>query len=223
MEIERNFIDAGDCRIPAILIRPDRPRGAAVVLHGYGGNKEEQLGLAFVAAGSGLATYAIDLRGHGEHPLPLDAGIADDVATVIRSCRNFGKVTTIGHSLGGRLALISDADYRIGISPSLSRTYGERTQEMLRAMRSYRVRPADLATLIDVQAALPVWDPMKAAGTAAILYAERDAPEIVADCRAAAGSGARAECIAGTLHSDIFNHERAFTAIGERIRWWYGE
>ena len=223
MKIERKSIDGGEYRLPAILIRPARPKGAAVIVHGYGGNKEEQLGLAFVAAESGLSACAIDLRGHGEHPLPLDAGIVDDVAAAIAFSRQFGKVTAIGHSLGGRLALQSDADNTIGISPSLAKTYGEQTQEILRAVRTYRVRPQDLSALLAVQAALPVWDPVKAAGTAAILYAERDAPEIVADCKTMAASGAKAECIRGTLHSDIFNHERTFAAVGELVREWYGE
>ena len=90
--------------------------GAAVVVHGYGGCKEEQLGLAFRVAESGLVTYSIDLRGHGQHPLKLDYNVQDDVELAIQHARRYGKVVAIGHSLGGRLSLMSSADFSIQIS-----------------------------------------------------------------------------------------------------------
>jgi dienelactone hydrolase len=46
-----------------VLIQPADPRGAAVIVHGgYGGNKEEQLGLGWRVAEAGLVAYVIDLR-----------------------------------------------------------------------------------------------------------------------------------------------------------------
>ena len=222
MDIERSFIPGDNFRIPAILIRPAHPVGAAVIMHGYGGNKEEQLGLGWRVAEAGLASCVIDLRGHGEHPLPLDPLAGDDTEAAIRFCRGFGKVTAIGHSLGGRLALLSTADHRIAISPSLSRTYGERTQEMLRTLRSYRVRPSDLATLFAVQECLPVWKPGLDTGSTTILYAGRDAPEIVAECTAMKTAGVRTVPVPGALHSDIFTHEQTFSIVQDQIRTWYG-
>lgn len=56
---------------------------------------------------------SIDLRGHGEHPLDLDIDILSDVETAIMHFREMGKVTAVGHSLGGRLSLISSADYSL--------------------------------------------------------------------------------------------------------------
>nr|WP_319376370.1 alpha/beta hydrolase family protein [uncultured Methanoregula sp.] len=221
MDIERSLIPGDSCQIPAILIRPPQPLGAAVIVHGYGGCKEEQLGLGFHVAEAGLETCIIDLRGHGEHPLPLDAKAGDDLAAAIRFCRRSGKVAAIGHSLGGRLALMSNADYRIALSPSLGRTYGERTCEMLKTLRSYRVRPSDLETLLDVQKTLPVFDPASGAG-ARIIYAERDAPEIAAECTALSTAGLPTIRIPGALHGDIFLQEPVFTAIRDQIREWYG-
>lgn len=37
------------------MIEPAAPKGAAVVIHGYGGCKEEQLGMAWRIAEKGLA------------------------------------------------------------------------------------------------------------------------------------------------------------------------
>lgn len=66
MKLERKTIEAVGCGIPAVILTPGAPRGAAVVVHGYGVNKEEILGLASRVAGWGLAVCALDLRGYGE-------------------------------------------------------------------------------------------------------------------------------------------------------------
>jgi dienelactone hydrolase len=222
MDIEHLFIENTGLRIPAILLRPAHPRGGAVILHGYGGNKEEQLGLGWQAAEAGLAACVIDYRGHGEHPLPLDTRACEDLCVAIKFCRKFGDVTAIGHSLGGRLALLSDADCRIAVSPSLSQSYGEQTQGMLKALRSYRVRPPEISALLELQAALPVWNPAQDTGKVLVLYAERDAPEIVAGCTALEAAGVRTLRIPGAFHNDIFLAGQTFTAVRDQIREWYG-
>ena len=76
--------------VPGILLEPEKPVGAAVLLHGYGGSKEEVLGLAWRAAKAGVAVLSIDLAGHGEHPKPLSGKVLGDVEEVIRACRRFG-------------------------------------------------------------------------------------------------------------------------------------
>jgi hypothetical protein len=131
-------------------------------------------------------------------------------------------VTAIGHSLGGRLALTSDADYHIAISPSLSRTYGEHTQELLRTLRSYRVRPPDLSVLLSVQENIPVWDPATDAGNTFILFAERDAPEISAGCTTLKSAGVRVVQVPRAMHGDIFLLEQTFAVVREQIQQWYG-
>ena len=45
------------------------------LVHSYGGFKEETLGLSWRIDEKGFVTGAIDLRGHGEHPLDLDYNI----------------------------------------------------------------------------------------------------------------------------------------------------
>src|SRR6516165_7809296 len=90
-------------RLPAILLEPTAPRGGAVVSHGYGGTKEDVLGLALAIAVRGWAVVAIDLRGHGEHPAAVDAGFLDDVNGALDHVRRYGGSTlAVGHSLGGR-------------------------------------------------------------------------------------------------------------------------
>jgi len=106
--------------------------------------------------------------------------------------------------------------------PTLGRTYGERTQEMLRTLRSYRVRPSGPATLLAIQERLPVRDPGRTRGNTLILFAERDAPEIHEGCLALIRSGTCAVEIPLALHSDIFVLEPTFAAVRDQIREWYG-
>jgi dienelactone hydrolase len=125
MEIEHRFLSGDGCKVPTILIQPADPKGAAVIVYGYGGNKEEQLGLGWQVAEAGLVACVIDLREHGEHSLLLDGEAGADLDAAIRFCRLFGKVAAIGHSFGGHLSLLSNADYRIALSPSVNRSLSE--------------------------------------------------------------------------------------------------
>ena len=44
MNIEREVIRENTLEIPCVLVKPQAPRGVALIVHGYGGSKEEQLG-----------------------------------------------------------------------------------------------------------------------------------------------------------------------------------
>jgi dienelactone hydrolase len=79
MEIKRQFVPGDGFHVPSVLVTPPDPAGAVVIVHGYGGNKEEQSGLAWRVAETGLAACAIDLRGHGEHLLPFDINALDEL------------------------------------------------------------------------------------------------------------------------------------------------
>jgi len=222
IRIERTTIENKDTGIPAVLLHPARPRGGALIMHSYGGSKEELMGLGFQVAETGLVACLIDYRGHGQNPVPLDNSILYDVTTALDFCRTFGKVTAVGHSLGGRLALLSDADYRIGISPSLDTVYGEHTCELLRSLRSYRVSPQAIAPLLAVQKNLPVWDPANAAGDTLIVYGERDVEEIIKGCRGLNERGVKTCRIPAALHQDICFLEETFSILCGQLREWYG-
>ncbi len=140
MNIERAEIVCDGAGVPCAIIRPPMSRGAAVIVHGYGGSKEEQLGLAWRIAEIGITACAIDLRGHGENKLPQDRGIVRDLEGVLAQCRSFGKVAAIGHSVGGRLCLLSSADFVVAISPALVSEFSPETEKLVKAMRSYRAR-----------------------------------------------------------------------------------
>ena len=222
MDINHHLLTGDGYKIPATLIQPADPLGAAVIVHGYGGNKEEQMGLGWRVAEAGLVACIIDLRGHGEHSLSLDGAISTDLDAAIRFCRFFGKVTVIGHSLGGLLALLSNADYRIAISPPLSRTFNKHTQETLIAHRSYRVRSSDPAYIFAILKELPVWDPTQDIENTLVFFAEWDIPEIISSCIAIEKVGAHVVQIPKSMHNDIFLVEQTFAYVQNKTLEWYG-
>ena len=105
--------------IPAYLFSPASPLGGVVVCHGYGGSKEQMLGVAVAVAERGMAALSIDLCGHGENRAPIGPGMREEMEAALAFIRRFGRAAAIGHSLGGRLALMSSADVMVAMSPSV--------------------------------------------------------------------------------------------------------
>lgn len=220
MDIRRHIIKGNDFTIPAIILTPSHLYGSVIVIHGYGGAKEEQLGLAYRVAEIGFKTYVIDLRGHGENKLGFDEKVMLDVETVIQCCRSFGKVTIIGHSLGGRLALISSADYAIGISPALDTTFGKETQNILSNVRDYRVLQPFSGELLQVLKKLPTVN-LNNNIKKSIIYGSRDIPEIINSCNILKSENLPIIEIDNALHSDIFTLEATFQNIVKQLKKYY--
>jgi acetyl esterase/lipase len=220
VKIESITIDQSGLRIPAIRIRPPHPLGAAVMVHGYGGCKEEQLGLGWHVAQSGLVVDCIDLRGHGEHPLSFDDGVLQDIDEAIHHDKEFGRVVCIGHSLGGRLALVSSADFAIGISPPLDGTNSSRTEELLRKLRGHKVRTASPRQVFDLLFKLPKWDSSDGSRWM-IIYGSRDVPEILAACDRLRATSPSVLRIEGAMHGDTYLMPATIEAIGKRLGTWF--
>jgi alpha-beta hydrolase superfamily lysophospholipase len=221
MDIERKIIHADGFDIPCVILTPPVSYGAAVIVHGYGGCKEEQLGLAWRVAEIGITTCTIDHRGHGEHKLPLDENVMQDVETAIKYCRTFGKVVAIGHSSGGRLCLASSADFAIGISPALKTAYSAETQRIITDSRSYRVRESFSGVNFEILKKLPVPQPIDNTRTL-ILFGSRDVPEIVSSCKELKAKGSHVIEIDRALHNDIFLLEETFGYVVKKLGEWFG-
>ncbi len=217
--VKRLEMEGDGFSVPAVLFSPRKSSCAAVVVHGYGGNKEEQMGLAWRVAERGITACAIDLRGHGQHRLPLDDKIMDDVSAAVRYCRPYGKIVAIGHSLGGRLALLSDAEFVIGISPAVNSTFSPPTMKLLKELRNYRVRKETDDAVFDLFKKLPLYKPSKARPVL-IVYGERDVPEIREACSAMAAAGEKVVKIDKALHADIWLLEPTFETIDRQLAEW---
>ena len=157
MTVVTETFGIGNVQVPAVVFTHERPRAYAIVVHGYGGCKEEALGLAWRIAKEGLTVAAIDLRGHGENERLYDTSILEDVDLVVRHLKRSGKVLAVGHSLGGRLCLLSQADCKIGISPALGQSFGQATVNLITTMRAHRVREERAGINFDTLNILPLW------------------------------------------------------------------
>ncbi|MGI0028795.1 MAG: alpha/beta hydrolase, partial [Nitrososphaera sp.] len=171
--------------VPAYLFLPEAPRGGAAVVHGYGGCKEQMLGISARLAEEGWAALALDLRGHGEHPAPLDEGMLQDLEAALHWLRRYARVVAVGHSLGGRLALISSADLVVAISPAVASRPSEEGRQMLLAFGSTTVRSPSPSTILEL---LRRMDEVKQPDRPVLLlHGERDIPTLIEGMHRLAG------------------------------------
>ena len=219
MDIKKQIIKGDGFDVPSIVLTPDNFKGAAIIVPGYGGSKEEELGLSYRVAEAGFKTFAIDFRGHGENALCFDENIILDLETSINYCKTFGKVVVIGHSLGGRIALTSSSDYAIGISPALNTTFSENTMNLLMNARDYRVKQKSEGIIKEVVKKISAFD-FKDDDKRSIIYGSRDIPEIISVCKnykAIAKNSSIIE-IYNALHSDICTLEDTYQNVANQLR-----
>ena len=158
--------------IPGFLLSPASPLGGVVVCHGYGGLKEQMLGVAAAVAEKGMAALAIDLCGHGENLAPIGPAMRDEVEAAVAFVRRFGKTAVIGHSLGGRLALMSSADVMVAMSPSVMTQMSPQGKWMFENLPSPGVREPYTGYVLEL---LEKLGPVPSHGRPCLLlYSERD-------------------------------------------------
>jgi hypothetical protein len=158
--------------IPALLLSPASPRGGAVVCHGYGASKEELLGVAVAVAEKGTAALVLDLCGHGENSAPIGPGMREELEAAIGFVRRFGKTAVVGHSLGGRLALMSSADVLVAMAPSVMMQMSPQGKWMFENLASPSVREPYSGYVIEL---LEKLGPVPSHGRPCLLiYSERD-------------------------------------------------
>jgi hypothetical protein len=223
MKIEHYHKVINNYNIPCIEITPEMSKGRIILMHGFGGNKEEQLGLGLRIAETAFSVCIIDLPGHGENKSLFPENIDSQLNSLIDYYKNAGEtVVAIGHSVGGRLALTSNADYFIGISPTLTGGFSEGTQSIIRNMRDYRVNLKEENALWDLQNNLPFYDINRIDKTL-IIVGSRDVPEIIKCCMKLKNDDNKVYMIENALHSDIFLNEETFELINNQLRIWFNK
>ena len=148
----------------------------------------------------------------------LDENILLDLETAISNFRNLGKVTAIGHSLGGRLALISSADYAIGLSPAASKKFSLQTEGIIKELRDPRVKRSN-NDIFNILNELPL-NQFKDVNSM-IIHGSRDIPEITSASKIIKSEGIQVEIIEGALHNDIYLYEPVFEVINKKMDEWY--
>ncbi len=158
--------------VPALLFSPVSPHGGAVVCHGYGASKEEMLGVAVAVAERGTAALVLDLCGHGENGSPIGPGMREELEAAIGFVRRFGKTAVVGHSLGGRLALMSSADLMVAMAPSVMMQMSPQGKWMFENLPSPGVREPYTGYVIELLEKLGPVPPHDR--PCLLIYSERD-------------------------------------------------
>ena len=158
--------------VPGFLFVPPSPRGGVVACPGYGSSKEQMLGIATAVAEKGFAVLAVDLCGHGENMAPIGPAMRDEMEAAVAYMRKFGRTAVIGHSLGGRLALMSTADVMVAMAPSVMMQMSPQGKWMFENLPSPGVREPYKGYVIEL---LEKLGPMSPHGRPCLLiYSERD-------------------------------------------------
>jgi len=163
--------------IPAFFFAPQSPRATAVVVHGYGASKREMLGIATALAEKRIAALLIDLCGHGENRFAIGAAMREEVEAAVTYARRFGKTAVVGHSLGGRLGLMSSADLIVAMSPSVMVQMSPQGKWMFENLPAPGIREPYSGYVLELLEALgPVPSHDR---PCLLLYSERDLPALL--------------------------------------------
>ncbi|MEW6447314.1 MAG: alpha/beta fold hydrolase [Bacillota bacterium] len=198
---------------PTYLLLPEGSQNSAVVLHGYGGVKEEVLGLGLAAAAAGYAVCVPDLPGHGAHPGMLTGGSIREFAAGLRSA---GFTAAVGHSLGGLVAAVLGTAVLCLLSVPLEARFAGGKSELLRVLRARRVREKKpYAGLEEAFAALggPWPGP-----PVLLLHAVRDLPVCLAAAARGKETGWEVRAIRGAGHLDIVTAPETLSAVASWLK-----
>jgi dienelactone hydrolase len=222
--------------IPAILLAPEAARSGVVLLHPYGTAKEHMFAVAFALAETGIASLSIDSCGHGENHAPIGRRMLEEVNAAIAYLRaRYGRVGCAGLSIGGRLSLMSNADYMVAMSPAVVAEISPQGKWMFQNFPKPGVREpysGYAAELLKELGPVPKHD-----RPCLLLYSERDIPMILDGAKELQQLLPQAEVlrVSGETRPDVqhdvglirylprwFNHEELKTnseAVAITVRW----
>ena len=179
--------------IPAFLMQPQPALSGAVLVPPYGSTKEHMLGIAAALGEQQVATVSIDPCGAGENQTPIGTAMLAEVEAAIAYMRRYSRVGAIGISLGGRLALMSSADYMVAISPAVVQAVSPQGKWMFENFPSPAVREPYSGYVIELLEKLGSVKPHDR--PCLLVYAQRDIPAIMEGA-----AGLKAELPNSELH-----------------------
>jgi esterase/lipase len=199
-----------------LAIGPGSPQG--LMIHGYGGNKEELLGFGVqLALKLGVGLLLFDLPGHA--PDQDDLLTMETAMSAVRARleAEIAPAFVVGHSLGARLALLAGVPMLAAISPPGPALFAGNRRALIETLRSRRVRErtpyAGLQEILSatVSPAAEMW----------LCYASNDLKS-VKDLAQKWQEHATVERIDGTSHLDIVSHSetraRLSAWLDDRLR-----
>lgn len=176
------------------------PKTSGIAIHGYGGNKEELLGLAVHLAERCNADIIVpDLPGHGSRQDTLFTR-ANSLEILNRIGTRFGPPDLIvGHSIGAHLGLQLNPPVAVALSMPGEAFFEGSLREMLSILRARRVRENSVYGGLREVLAVEV----EPAARTLLLVAEQDIKSVKDIAETWATSGIECKVIEASNHLDI--------------------
>lgn len=152
MPADEVTLTVGETTVPALFGPPagSDTVGGVLLLHDYGGAKEDTNIVAAHLRFHGYATVSVDLDGHGENPRGVDSpameALTSEAISLLKRRTGTRVVSVVGIGFGGTLAVhLSDADASVekavAIDPPATEHGGWPSANALRELK-----PVDIAT-----------------------------------------------------------------------------
>jgi hypothetical protein len=194
------------------MVKKSSYKRDGLVIHGYGGNKEEMLGLAVnLAEKSDLRLAVFDLPGHGN--FENKEFTLDNSIEAIRSAME--KLDDpkffIGHSVGARLGLLIGLPIAALISPPGEIIFEGGRGELLRVLRARRVNETTAYAGLEQVLATDVTP----APRTLLLRASQELKSVTSLVKSWRASGIDDHRIDKTDHLDIISSPKTHEIIGD--------
>jgi len=196
-----------------IIVKPDKKTRMALILHGYGGSKEEMLPLGLGLAKKEISSTIIDLPGHGmrDEFFTFEA-VQRSVALELKSMPD--ECVIIGHSLGAIIA--SGEDRRaVLISPPLQLYFEGAKRELLKVLRVRNVKEETYFS--GLKSILRKIDFQLKNGSSYVVYGDNDLRTVIDYADKARDSGVETRVITDCNHLDILNSYDLPEVVGDWI------
>lgn len=194
------------------VVSPLEPKLEGLVIHGYGGNKEEVLGLTIGLAGALDARMLVfDLPGHGD--LADRAFTADSALAALRDAvAALGRPAFfVGHSAGARLGFMSGLAVGVGVSMPGPAEFEGNSRELLQVLRARRVTEASAFSGLSELLALHV----RPASATLLLRAAQEIRSVNVLADEWAHQGIECRRIDASNHLDIVSSPHTYQVIHE--------
>ena len=180
-------------------VKADKENRVALLLHGYGGFKEEMLPLGQGLTNHGISSTIIDLPGHGMSDEVFNYGsFKRSVDQELANMPDDGII--VGHSLGALIA--SNKDRRsVLISPPLELYFGGEKRELLKVLRVRNVKEESYFS--GLRSVLENIDIELKKVDSYLVYGEKDLRTVLDYAKKAKQSGARTQMIRSADHLSI--------------------
>lgn len=190
----------------------EKPAGPALLIHGYGGKKEEMLPLAVEISSLGIGCYMVDLPGHGDNNSFFDP---ENVSKLVSELEHFirqKKVSLgVGHSVGAKILGHLPFEKTILISPSGDISFEGDNKQLIQTLRTRRVKEEKpYKGLREVLSLLNGKNPPNQQNQL-ILYAKNDMKSVKDEVK----KFAQTRCVEDSNHLDIINSQETIGFISE--------